>query len=283
MSEDEFSPIEFYEPKNQIYPVVLSSPHSGRFYSPVDLSLTHLKKDILRKSEDALIDKICWKVSNLGVPFIAANFPRVFLDVNRSPLEIDSDMFFNVPNYISKNKSLKVRYGLGVIPRVSANGVDIYGDIYPFSMARKRLLHCYFPYHRKLKDLLSATYKKFGVAILLDCHSMPSIKMTSTTEKNIDFDIILGDNFGYSSGPEVYIKAEQCFKKLKFNVVRNKFFSGGFITRYYGNPSRGFHAIQIEINRLLYLKKDDLDLQENAKRISISIRSLIKNISKVVT
>ena len=283
MPEDIFSPLEVHIPKSQKFPVVLSSPHSGRVYSQNELNLTNLSKNILRKSEDTLVDKICLMVSDLGIPMLTTNFPRAFIDLNRSPIEIDSDMFYSVPDYISKNKSLKVKYGLGVIPRVSAEGIEIYKNILPFSMARKRLLKYYFPYHKKLKDLLKLTYNQFGVAILLDCHSMPSLASSSEKNKNRDFDIIIGDNYGNSCGVEIYTEAEKCFKKLKFNVVRNELFSGGFITNYYGAPSNGIHAIQVELNRLLYLDKENFYQNENATRISLSMQLLVKCISKIVT
>ncbi len=257
-------------PVRQRLPLVVASPHSGRFYSDHFLRQSRLRLAALRRSEDSFVDHLVAAAPSLGIPMIRALFPRTVVDVNREPFELDPDMFVGaLPGYVN-SASPRVRSGLGTIPRVAASGAEIYGVPLSVDEGRRRIKSLYLPYHRALKRLIKETKARFGVAILIDCHSMPSQAALAGHGGNVDrrprrhggtgFDIVLGDRHGAACAPDLSIRAEEVLSDLGYVVSKNYPYAGGFTTKRYGRPVASVHALQIEINRALYLDEGRLDL-----------------------
>jgi len=242
-------------PARQRAPFVFASPHSGRDYPPSFVEASKLGALGLRRSEDAFVDRLFAGAVALGAPMISARFPRAFLDVNRAPGEIDSSMFDEAPAVPVEQASTRVNAGLGVIPRVVRDGAEIYRSKIPAREAAERLARLYKPYHAALAALIEETRAKFGVAVLIDCHSMPSAAAVP--------DIVLGDRYGMSAAHALMRRAEREFEAHGFSVARNTPYAGGYSTQLYGRPMLGLHALQIEINRALYL--DEERIETNAR------------------
>lgn len=244
-------------PAEQSKPLVLASPHSGNQYPAGFLAAARLDARALRKSEDCFVDEIFAAAPGLGVPMIRALFPRAFLDVNREAYELDPDMFADtLPSYVN-TRSPRVAAGLGTIARVVANGEDIYRGKLRFADAVERVSHYYTPYHTALRRLVEDTRNRFGHAVLIDCHSMPSPNAGERDSRRAD--IVLGDCFGNACAPAVIDAAERFLRGLGYSVKRNSPYAGGYTTRHYGRPRQGIHALQIEIGRELYMDEAKLE------------------------
>ncbi|WP_119166772.1 N-formylglutamate amidohydrolase [Algihabitans albus] len=260
---------QILRPVAQSLPLVLASPHSGRDYSDDFVARSRLDARQLRRSEDAFVDELFAPAVALGLPLLRALFPRAYVDPNREPFELDPAMFVDpLPDY-ANTRSPRVAAGLGTIARVVANGAEIYREKLTVAEALQRIRGYYWPYHKALRELVDDTLARFGVCLLLDCHSMPSsgvgprpTKGASKSKISINggqaaqrVDIVLGDCHGTACSPVVVERATQVLKRLGYRVSRNQPYSGGFVTRHYGRPSEGLHALQIEINRSLYMNE----------------------------
>lgn len=248
-------PVALFLPAARTVPLVLASPHSGRCYDAAFLARARLPEAALRRSEDAWVDELFAGAPARGAPLLAARFPRVFIDPNREPFELDPAMFAEpLPRWVN-SRSPRVLGGFGLIPRIGARGAAIYDGPLPRAEARRRLAACYLPYHRVLKRLLREARARFGHAILLDCHSMPSQAVATrrggAAARGVDF--VLGDRHGEACRPELAAAAEAVLRSAGYSVVRNTPYAGGFATRFYGRPRRGTQALQIEVNRALYM------------------------------
>jgi len=238
-------PVIVSRPQRQTAPFIFASPHSGRLYPASFARLSRLDPVTLRKSEDAFVDELFEAVTELGAPLLAARFPRAFVDVNRAPGEIDPAMF-DAPLVSSIGpRTPRVAAGLGVIPRVVRDGMDIYGARLPAREAAFRLDGFYRPYHAALAKLVAETRAAFGLAVVIDCHSMPPPARGT--------DVVIGDCYGEAAAPELIAGAQRALGNLGFLVARNTPYAGGYTTNLYGRPEAGVHALQIEVSRALYL------------------------------
>jgi len=244
-------PITLVAPRVQAAPFVFSSPHSGRIYTERFLEQSRLDAHTLRKSEDCYVDELLASVASFGVPMIAARFPRAYVDVNREPYELDPDLFEGPLPPFANTQSVRVVGGLGTIARIVSDNEDIYHGRLPVGVALERIERLYKPFHTALAGLLEETRRRFGIAILIDCHSMPSSPAGQQTSSRPDF--VLGDRFGASCDIKLTRFLKEALASTGHEVHVNRPYAGGFITEHYGRPGRGFHALQIEINRALYL------------------------------
>ncbi|MCF6444881.1 N-formylglutamate amidohydrolase [Nereida sp. MMG025] len=231
--------------------VVVASPHSGRDYTSAFMSKTVLDPVAIRSSEDAFVDRLFEKAPDLGAVFLRAGAPRAFLDLNRSCDELDPALIEGVRR-VAHNP--RVASGLGVIPRVVANGRAIYAGKLSRAEADARIDGFWRPYHKTLQRLMRENKSRFGESILLDCHSMPheAIAANTSADKKRP-DIVIGDRFGASASTEIVERVEAAFANAGFAVARNTPFAGAYITQAYGRPMQGYHAVQIEIDRALYM------------------------------
>jgi N-formylglutamate amidohydrolase len=261
-------PFEVIEPPRLTAPLVFDSPHSGSCYPRAFLAASRLDPLTLRRSEDAFVDQLFLPCVALGAPLLRARFPRAFLDLNREPFELDPRMFDGaLPDY-ANTRSLRVAAGLGTIPRVVGDAQPIYRERVPVADALARVAVLHRPYHQQLAGLIERTRARFGVAILIDCHSMPS-----TLAEAGALDIVLGDRFGASAAPWVVEALESALLARGYRVRRNKPYAGGFITEHYGLPAAGRHAVQIEVNRALYMDEARMVKHERAAELADSLKA----------
>ncbi|MEM7489257.1 MAG: N-formylglutamate amidohydrolase [Pseudomonadota bacterium] len=244
------SPYRLIRPDPPTTCVVVASPHSGRAYDWDFLSSSVLDAERIRSSEDAYVDDLLQDVPALGAPLLAAEMPRAYLDLNRAEGELDPAVVHGVPRGANNPR---ISSGLGVIPRVVAQGRAIYRGKITRGEAQDRIETVWRPYHAKLDALLAEAQDRFGRAILIDCHSMPHEAIEGAGPKGHTPEIVLGDRFGASAAADISDRIEAIFSGLGFRVARNVPFAGAYVTQAYGQPERGRHAIQIEIDRALYL------------------------------
>ncbi|WP_043610672.1 N-formylglutamate amidohydrolase [Ensifer sp. ZNC0028] len=247
---------EVLEPLIQRIPFVFNSPHSGRSYPQSFLDQSRLDAISIRRSEDHYVDELFQNATFLGAPLLLAHFPRAFLDVNREPYELDPRMFEGSLPPHANISSMRVAGGLGTIPRLVAENMEIYRGRFPVEDALTRIETIYKPYHATLRKLIARTHVQFGLSVLIDCHSMPGNVHLPGSSQRPDF--IIGDRYGTSAAGELSRAAVDLLQQLGYSVVRNKPYAGGFITEHYGRPTRGLHALQIEINRALYVDETTL-------------------------
>jgi N-formylglutamate deformylase len=242
-------PVEVRHPAVQTVPLVFASPHSGRDY-PLDfVAAARLDLHGLRRSEDSFVDELFAAVPSHGAPLILAHFPRAFCDANREAWELDPAMFAGpLPAWVNTT-SARVGAGLGTIARIVASGETIYRGKLEFAEARSRVEQCWRPFHDGLRGLIDTTRATFGHCLLIDCHSMPGLSQS----RGARADIVLGDAHGTACAPRVIRRIEEALSDLGFRVRRNDPYAGGYITRHYGRPREGCHAVQVEICRSLYM------------------------------
>jgi N-formylglutamate deformylase len=244
-------PFRIERPAQQTCPFVFASPHSGRLYPPSFAAASRLTPLVLRRSEDAHVDELFADVVGLGAPLIAAEFPRVYVDVNRAATELDAQMYDAPLDLEADTPSARVAAGLGVIPRVVRDGIEIYRGRLSPSEARARLETLYRPYHAALARLVNETFARFGTVVVVDCHSMPSGPPVPA--------IVFGDCYGASVAPGLLHHAERAFEASGFSTARNAPYAGGYTTHLYARRDAGTHSLQIEVNRALYLDEERIE------------------------
>jgi N-formylglutamate amidohydrolase len=238
-------------PRDLLTPVVVASPHSGRHYPAAFLRQTVLDGRAVRSSEDAFMDILVEAAPRLGAPLIAAEYPRAWLDLNRGPDELDPGVIDGVGRVV---QTPRISSGLGVIPRVVANGRAIYRGKLARAEAEARIAQVWRPYHAALEGLMAEAQAAYGEAVLLDFHSMPHEALDSVARPGQPRpEVVLGDRFGASAAGEVLDALEDGFLAQGLTVVRNAPFAGAYVTQHYGRPARGRHAVQVEIDRSLYM------------------------------
>ncbi|MBS7805693.1 N-formylglutamate amidohydrolase [Rhizobiales bacterium TNE-4] len=267
---------EVLTPSVVTVPLVFNSPHSGAVYPPTFLAASRLDPMTLRKSEDCFVDALFGAATDFGAPLLRAHFPRAFLDVNREPYELDPRMFDGrLPSFINA-RSMRVAGGLGTIARIVGDQQEIYARKLPVSEALARIDGLYKPYHRALRQLLQDQHRRFGLAILIDCHSMPSTG--AHREEGQRADIVLGDRFGTSAAPFFVEQIEEALRSRGYRVGRNRPYAGGFITEHYGNPAQSVHAIQIEVNRGLYMDERSLTKSDGFAALKADLNGMIASL-----
>ncbi len=238
-------------PERRLTSVVFATPHSGAYYLPEFLSRSDLDETEIRSSEDAFVDRLFASAPKQGAAFLMARAPRAFVDFNRASDELDPALIDGVGK---GSNNPRVASGLGVIPRVVANGRAIYRGKLSIDEAFDRIDGYWRPYHDALQALLDENHRSFGEAILIDCHSMPHEALAQLGARPTGRpEIVLGDRFGSTAARHLVDEIEAIFRGAGLRVARNIPFAGAHILQTYGRPSRGQHAIQIEIDRSLYM------------------------------
>lgn len=252
-------PFRLLEPARLGSGAVFNSPHSGRDYPDELIRRSRLTRQGLRASEDVLVEALFAAAPGNGAPLLAATAPRAWLDLNRAPSELDPALIRGL-RLSEANLNQRVAAGLGVIPRVVAEGAEIYGGTISLAEAQARIGAIHAPYHAKLESLLARARDAFVVAVLFDCHSMPSEALRAAPRIGGRCpEVVLGDRFGASAAGPLVAFTQRAFEREGFVVARNAPFAGGYITQRYGRPGLGLHAIQIEIDRGLYLDQARLE------------------------
>lgn len=253
---------------------VFASPHSGRLYPDDMMRRAELDALTVRSSEDAFVDELFNAAPSFGSPFLTAVYPRAYVDLNRAADELDPAVIDGVT---VKVRNPRVSSGLGVIPRVVANGRAIYRGKLPLAEAEARLARVWHPYHDALGQLVDRARRAFGRVILVDCHSMPHEALENHPAKNRP-DVILGDRFGASAHSDVVDAIEAAFVAEGFKVARNIPFAGAYTTLHYGRPSAGQHAVQVELDRGLYLNEATLERTDAFDEVQRRLTGVIRRI-----
>jgi N-formylglutamate amidohydrolase len=275
-------PVALRRPAQQTLPVVFSSPHSGVDYPAEFLAAARLDPQSLRRSEDSYVDELFQAAPSLGAPLLCALFPRAFVDANREAFELDPAMFEDALPPEANTASPRVAAGLGMIARVVATGEEIYARKLHFAEALARIERYYRPYHATLAGLIAETRRRFGFCVLIDCHSMPSIGGPTERDAGRErVDVVLGDCRGRSCSPRLTERVEAALRQLGYAVARNNPYSGGFVTQHYGQPDEDVHALQIEINRGLYLDEATLERGPGFARLAGGMRELVRSIGEI--
>ena len=268
--------IDLRLPARQTAPLIFASPHSGTDYDPAFIASSRLDEKSLRRSEDSFVDEIFAGAPKSGAPLLCALYPRAYLDPNREPYELDPEMFSEpLPNHV-KTRSDRVRAGFGTIARMVASGAEIYAGKMSYAEAERRIDTLYRPYHRALEGLIQTTLQEFAAAFVLDCHSMPSVGGPTDRDRGTPRpDIVLGDRFGASCKPDVVETAERILRDLGFTVRRNEPYAGAFTTAHYGQPGKRIHALQIEVNRRLYMNEATVARSRDLPKLKKKMNSFI--------
>jgi len=281
-SNPDLNPVEIRHPDDWRVPLVFASPHSGRSYPAQFRKASRLDPLSLRRSEDAFVDEIFSCVPELGAPLLLAHFPRAYIDPNREAFELDPEMFDGpLPDYVNTT-SPRVSAGLGTLARVVTSGAEIYSDKLNFKATKTTIENLYMPYHAALQDLLDEGVRRFGGCLLVDCHSMPSIGGPMDRDpgfRRVDF--ILGDRHGLSCDSRLTSHVERTLKDMDYVVVRNNPYAGGYTTTHYGKPKLAQHALQIEINRSLYMDELRIERGPGLTVLQDNIRTMVKELCNI--
>ncbi len=269
-------PFRVLRPSRQTVPLVFASPHSGAHYSADFLAEARLDPVALRRSEDSFVDELFGAATDHGAPLLAATFPRVYCDVNREPWELDPGMFDGpLPAWVN-SASPRVGAGLGTIARVVATGEPVYRHKLPFAEAEARVRDYWQPFHAELARLIEETRARFGVCLLVDCHSMP----THPSHAAPPVDFVLGDAHGTACAPRATRLVEETLSDLGYRVRRNDPYAGGYITRHYGAPRQGVHALQIETARRLYMDEARVQRAPGMARLQRNLDALVATMAR---
>lgn len=247
---------ERVDPLGDPVPLVLDSPHSGTTY-PVDFPFVCDRRQ-LREAEDSFVDELFKNAPSHGATLLRALFPRSYIDPNRAADDIDPLVIEGrwPGTAVPTEKS---RLGMGLIRRLSKPGIPMYERRLAVDEVVRRIERCYRPYHAALEQALEQRYREFGVVFLLDCHSMPSIaNALHLDDGQRRTDIVLGDRDGTTCSRELVVLVEETLRDLGYAVRRNYPYKGVEIIRRHGHPERGRHALQLEINRALYMDERTL-------------------------
>jgi N-formylglutamate amidohydrolase len=267
-------PFSVARPGELKVPLVFNSPHSGRIYPSTFLAASRLDAHTLRRSEDAFVEELFGFVTDLGAPLLHAHFPRAYLDVNREPYELDPVLFRDGLPHYANTQSVRVVGGLGTIARIVSESDEIYREPLSVEAALERINRLYTPYHETLAGLLLEAKREFGLAVLIDCHSMPSSPVAEKGTGRPDF--VLGDRFGTSCSGELTRLAASSLEALGYAVALNKPYAGGYITEHYGRPHKAQHVLQIEINRSLYMNETSFEKSAGFERLRAGLESMVR-------
>lgn len=257
-------------------PFFLNSPHSGEYFPECFLERSQLPRESLRRASDLYVDELFMPAVAHGLPLMRALLPRSFVDLNREPFELDPRLIAGQLPVDANTRSLRVAGGLGTVPRVIGDQIEIYSGKLDLEEVLRRIEYVYVPYHLRLHRELAARHARHGHVVLIDLHSMPS--QSAPRSSRALPDIILGDRFGTSCSVSLIDRAETLARGLGFRVERNLPYAGGYITEHYGRPGLGWHALQIEINRALYMDEASLEPHAGFTPLSRALTSLVVNL-----
>lgn len=273
---------EILAPEDQTMAAVFTSPHSGRDYPRHFVRQARLDLLGLRRSEDSFVDEIFAAAPDCGAPLLRALFPRVYVDPNREPYELDPDMFDETPPPFAKTRSPQIAAGLGTVAKCVSDGREIYSGKLSLADALRRIDTLYIPYHRALGDLVARTRARFGVCMLIDCHSMPSASTCASDNGSGRVpEIVLGDRHGSSCAAILIDTVQAALERQGYKVVRNIPYAGGFTTQHYGHPAGQVHALQIEINRALYMDETRIQRGPGLAVLAAHMREMIQAVGAI--
>ncbi|AQR63589.1 N-formylglutamate amidohydrolase [Brevundimonas sp. LM2] len=257
--------------------LVFASPHSGG-HRPSDMgAIAGLSATTLRSAEDVAVDRLIAVGADHGVPVLSARISRAYLDLNRAPGELDPVLIENV---VPHTPSGKVAAGFGVVPRRAGDGTDLYDRRLSLREAEARVAQVHGPYHAALERLMQDARARCGTAMLIDWHSMPSRAAGVPTRGQRGVDIVLGDRHGAACRSGTTRRARALFEAQGWRVGLNVPYAGGYATHHWGRPGDGFEALQVEINRALYLNENTLEPSGDYDRFRVALARVVVALSR---
>jgi len=240
--------------------LVFASPHSGRLRPDDFQPAAALSEARIRSAEDVLVDQLIASAPGHGIPVLSGRISRAYVDLNRAADELDPALIEDCPASAPSPKTLA---GFGVIPRRAGDGADLYDRRLSMAEAVRRLKAVHAPYHQILSELMGAAHQASGRAILIDWHSMPSRAASGRSRGPgrapvQGVDVVLGDRHGSACDARLTRRLRALFEAAGWRVGLNQPYAGGYSTQTWGRPDEGFHAIQIELSRALYLDEATL-------------------------
>lgn len=262
--------------------LVLDSPHSGTHY-PADFNAA-CALATLRRAEDTHVEKIYAFASALGVAWVEAHFPRIYLDANRGTTELDTTLLDAPwPDPVSTDPAVlsKVRLGKGLIWKLTDEGEPIYNRQLTVAEVRHRIDHCWRPYHAAVQQAIEAAHARHGYSIHINCHSMPAVAGRFATDfpglEHADF--VVGDRDGTTASPALSALICEQLRACGYSVAYNHPYKGVELVRRYSNPAQHRHSIQLEINRKLYMDERTLaQLPEGMARLQADLQALVQTL-----
>lgn len=270
---------EDYNVEKMAYPLLLSIPHSGEYFPPEFLQSVNSDIYTMRRNEDLLLPELLKQAITAEIPTIKMNISRSFIDLNRSRLELDPEMFYNYPQDKNVLFDKHCRVGLGVIHRINYKRESLYKGLLDYNEVEERLKKVYDVYHNRLQKMIDLCIKKFGFCLVLDCHSMPS-KICSIIDDRSGIDICIGNLFSQSCPQEISDYLASQFWDKNYNVEFNCPYSGAYITFNYCQPRHKIHTLQLEINRALYANEDKLEKNNLFTQTAADVCSAIINLAQ---
>jgi N-formylglutamate amidohydrolase len=261
-------------------PLVFASPHSGRVYPDELHAASALDAHDLRRSEDAYVDELISGALERGAATVACRFARAYVDVNRDPWELDPAMFEDELPDATRRQSPRVAAGLGAIPKLVAEGREIYRRKLTYPEASARIDAVHRPYHEALGAILEEARLQFGLAILIDWHSMPSVVARSESRLGrMRPDVVLGDRHGAACSKVVTVTVRRAFEATGYVTASNAPYAGGWTTQTWGRPREGLHALQIELDRGLYLDEEQVTPSAGFPRLKRDLERLTETLA----
>lgn len=255
--------------------LVFASPHSGRIYPAALMDASTLDARAIRRSEDAFVDELIEGGTAIGAATLLCRTARVWVDVNRDPWELDPAMFDGPLPAHARSQTPRVAAGLGSIARLVGEGQEIYGRKLSLGEAESRIERAHRPYHEALAALIEEARTACGVAVLIDWHSMPSAASRAEVRRGrAKPDFVLGDRHGASCGRELTALVRRTLERSGYVVGLNNPYAGGWTTQTYGRPQEGVHALQVEIDRSLYLDEARLERSAGFGRLKRDLERL---------
>ena len=249
------SPFFRIGPERPVSPVVLSVPHAGRNYRAELLRASRLPRAALESLEDRLVDRLVWRATANGATAIIARAPRAEIDLNRDEREIDPGLIASPMPAGSSFQSARTRGGIGLVPtRITGHG-PIWRERLGRDELARRIATIHAPYHAALEAALGHARARFGAAILLDCHSMPPRLQGHKADAELAT-VVFGDRHGATTTPDVLDAAVTAAEGLGYRTACNAPYAGGYIASRHGKPGLGIHALQLELDRSVYLDRD---------------------------
>ncbi|GAA0870494.1 N-formylglutamate amidohydrolase [Brevundimonas basaltis] len=253
-------------------PFVFASPHSGDIY-PGDMgTAAGLGRASLRSAEDALVDRLIAPGQARGATLLLGLMGRAWVDLNRDPDDLDPVL---IEGLDGRTASPRAAAGYGVIPRLTGDGRPLYGRRLGADEAAARIARVHAPYHAALDGLMRAAHARHGAAFLVDWHSMPA-RATQGVGGARGPDVVLGDRHGASCTADLTRQLRRAFEALGWRVALNQPYSGGWTTQRWGRPDDGFHAVQIELNRALYLDETTMEPGVGWSRCAAGVARVIE-------
>lgn len=261
-------------------PIVFDSPHSGTMY-PINSGIV-APADALKSTWDAFVDELWGAAPDAGAALLAARFPRAYIDVNRHPADIDSELL-DGPWPAPLEQSNAGKMGMGLIRRFALPNVPMYDGPLPVAEVTQRIRQYYEPYHEVLQSLMDQAHESFGSVWHIDCHSMKSVGNAMNVDAgNARPDMVVSDCDGTSCDPSFTEWVAGQLGKSGYKVSINSPYHGGHIVRQYGAPARGRHSVQIEINRSLYMNETTFEKHEGFEKLQRNLGVFVFELAEYV-